>query len=191
MREIQSEFLSCKLKNAREDPDSWFVRLYNINTRLYAIDPKYEKSEIEVIAHMLAQLPKEYAELRTKLSGTKVEYDLDEVKEEIRLFYNSRLKKNSDKEEDEDEAFLIENKKNKFKKKFKGTCRKCGKYGHKSVDCWSNNSNSNKKTESNNMKKNVRCYNCNRFGHISRNSPNKVDDVIGFVGEYGILRREY
>ena len=27
MREIQSEVLSCKLKNAREYPDSWFVRL--------------------------------------------------------------------------------------------------------------------------------------------------------------------
>ena len=31
------------------------------------------------------------------------------------------------------------------------------------------------------MKKNVRCYNCNRFGHISRNCPNMVDEVIGFV----------
>ena len=53
------------------------------------------------------------------------------------------------------------------KSKFKGDCRKCGKYGHKAVDCRSK-SNTTEKRELTpkqkwNKRKNVKCYNCQKM----------------------------
>ena len=40
------------------------------------------------------------------------------------------------KKEKKNIALNTEQKKFRYKKPFKGTCRNCGKQGHKAADCW-------------------------------------------------------
>ena len=74
---------------------------------------------------------------------------------------------------------------------YKGTCPKCGKYGHKSSKCRSNpgNNDEEKDTQANRGNRNKSgfqgyCYNCGRYGHAKANckfkksneAANKIDE---------------
>ncbi len=48
--------------------------------------------------------------------------------------------------------------------RYKPTCENCGKYGHRSADCWFSPGRANK---------GVTCFACQQTGHVSSNCPNK------------------
>jgi len=85
---------------------------------------------------------------------------------------SGRIEKNND---DENDKLVKEEKALKagFKKQFKGKCRVCGKIGHKGADCWTLESNKDKrptryndKNDGNkNAKFNGNCNYCNKKGH--------------------------
>ena len=72
------------------------------------------------------------------------------------------------------------------KSKFKGDCRKCGKYGHKAVDCRSKDNTTEKKEltpEQRNKRTNVKCYNCQKMGHYASECNNQQNAPIKQKGE--------
>src|SRR5688500_3928512 len=76
-----------------------------------------------MMAHILASLPKEYLELITLIEGELEILNtltLTILKTRIRIFYNQKFKDKVDK------TALVA---------FKGTCRSCGKIGHKAYQC--------------------------------------------------------
>ena len=79
---------------------------------------------------------------------------LGDLKSKIRTFYTRKLKTLKSG----DELALLA-----VYKQFKGLCQKCGKQGHKALECRNKDPMQNK---------GVKCFNCNRYaGHIARDCP--------------------
>ena len=62
MIQLAGEFQDFTLKSTKTEPDEWFIALNNIMNRMCQIDTLLEKKEVEVTAHMMNKLPKEYSE---------------------------------------------------------------------------------------------------------------------------------
>ena len=92
-------------------------------------------SDEQVILHMLNNLPKEYniqiSKLETQMDDTSKLLTIDKVQVELRLRY-TRLKTTSQNygEEGMEQAMISYH-------CFKGKCMKCGRIGHKAVQCQS------------------------------------------------------
>jgi hypothetical protein len=112
-------------------------------------DFQYTISDDDMIAHIVYNvLPKEYDNtleiLRKDLDRTQPP-DLEDVKETIREKYEIILSRKQGKKKDENEEQVLATKVGgKF---FKGTCRICGKKGHKAGDCWENSKNADKRPD--------------------------------------------
>ena len=156
--QLTGEFNDCTLESTKADPDEWFIALDNIKNRMRQIDTSFEKKEVEVIAHMMNKLPKEYSEVITVIEGMGT-ITLSDLKSKLRAFYKRKFK-----DLNTNEIALFAN------GKFKGLCKNCGKQGHKAADCRSksNTAGANKETKG----KGVKCFNCNKYaGHIAKDCP--------------------
>ena len=60
LTDLLDDFKECTLKSKKSDPEDWFAELEQINEQLEDIDKDFAKSEKEVVAHILANLPKGY-----------------------------------------------------------------------------------------------------------------------------------
>jgi hypothetical protein len=151
----------------------------------------YEKKEFEIKAHILGNLPEEYSEVITKTTGENGNMDLSKIKKEIKGFWKCKFKEENDEKRDKEKDNLALAMQHKFKKFFKGKCRKCGKQGHKAADCYSKNQNANGNrgnsgnyhanqggncnTHGGNQNRgrqdNRKYYNCQTFDHIAAKCP--------------------
>jgi hypothetical protein len=55
---LVGEFTTSRLEGIKEDPGEWISRLEIMSHKMLALDPKYEKSDQEIIAHAFSHLPK-------------------------------------------------------------------------------------------------------------------------------------
>ncbi|GAX17144.1 hypothetical protein FisN_UnNu082, partial [Fistulifera solaris] len=180
LAEALAAFSRCKLAKKEDDPDKWFMETDRLNNRLAAIGREHRKSEVELKAHYTGNLPKEYGDLLTKLSGKLADYDVFAIEEEIRNKWKRDFKPSDEEAEkkEKNHALNVENggnKKKGAKKKFKGRCRNCGEIGHKAFEC--------------KKEKKLVCYNCGKEGHKANECPDKTDkkdddkkDLGMFVG---------
>ena len=106
--------------------------------------------------HILYHLPSEYDNINDKFLkdlDDEKEIDLEDLRADLRRKYNRLMDlghiENSDY--DNDDKIVKEEKalKTGFKKQFKGKCRVCGKIGHKGADCWTLESNKDKRPANN------------------------------------------
>lgn len=182
LTELLQEFTSCKLESTAVDPDTWFLKIDAINTKLKAINIAYEKKDYEMKAHLLGNLPSGYEDVKTKISGNEANHTVREIEKEItkkwrRDFAPNEAKADSNK--NNNVAFNVEGKQQGFgkggktkwfgSKKFKGKCRKCGQQGHKATECQS--------------KKKV-CFECGKEGHFARECPSKGKVGQGQTGMF-------
>ena len=96
-------------------------------------------------------------------------------------------------DDDNNEKITKEEKalKTSFKKQFKGKCRVCGKIGHKGADCWTLESNKNKRPENYHGKENSEkkqnfmgtCHYCHKKGHREAECRTKLNDNANNVEE--------
>ena len=66
-----------------QDPDTWFLKIDAINTKLKSINQNYEKKDYEMKAHLLGNLPSGYEDVKTKISGKEAEYSVRDIEREI------------------------------------------------------------------------------------------------------------
>ena len=166
LTETLGEFTPCCMKTKEEDPDKWFMEIDRINDKLEEIGAQYRKKDYKLKAHLLGYLPEGYEDVRTKVSGSEDKFKVSEVEDEIRNKWKRDFKAKDDKSGNE-HALNVEE---KGKRRFKGKCRKCGKQGHKAVNCKSD-------------KKGV-CFECGEDGHFARDCPNKDKDKTGKLGMF-------
>jgi hypothetical protein len=144
-----------------------------------------EKTDAELVAHMLATALISYNPVTTLVHGRELkEKDiLKYTREQYRVYWKCHFEGQghqqrqhkmspnvayaiSDKDTTEPRTFSRNNNSKKTWKKFKGNCRKCGEQGHRANKC----------TKNTNSKENRRCYVCKQVGHISPNFPHKTNN---------------
>jgi hypothetical protein len=129
--DLEKDFRNCVLKSVRTEPDGWFNELEGIRFRLGTLGSSIDDDTI--LAHLLNSLPKDYGSLQQaqrSLLEIETETGRHVTVESLKRAIRNAHKDMKSRSKVPEEAF--------FAKKFKGTCNKCGKQGHKGPDCWSN-----------------------------------------------------
>ena len=124
---LDQAFSDCKLVGMQKDPELWFNDLYHLNMRLTRIHLKYPKEELQVKSHMMTAMSNDHERIIIKFRGDVNDTTLVMLHKEAVLPYKSLIKTVGGKTISE--SVLTAKSKTSWKK-FKGTCRKCGKIGH-------------------------------------------------------------
>ena len=183
--ELSEAFGKCKLTETKQDPELWFNDLDHLNMRIARINKKYEMDDLQMKSHIMTSMSSGYDSVVVKYRGELAETPLTKLRKEIGLQYKTLLKTTKNKSE----SALVANVNKHPYKKFKGTCRNCGKIGHKANECRSAKSTADTtdSTKTAGDKSNVTCFNCQEKGHYANKCPkpkkDKADnDMAMFVG---------
>ena len=166
--QLKKDFANSKLSSLDTRPDEWMSELESFRTEMNKIEirGKTEMSEVDLIIHILSNLPEEYevavSELERKLKDDSIQLKMEDIRETLSSRYE-RIAKN-DKAREEEVAFMA------FKKQFKGMCKKCGEYGHKSQDCPKH------KTGRDQKKFRGKCWYCGEEGHTAFHCEKRKSD---------------
>jgi hypothetical protein len=179
--QLKKEFANSRLKSAAHNSDDWITDLEFYRTQMnnVQIPGKSDMSEVDLIIHILSDLPEEYEVVVSKIEEKLKTQPSAVTLEDVRTDLNSRFKRIQKHEEEttnekglstktiEQLAELDETALAAFIKQFKGLCNKCGKYGHKGADCKSNDKNNDDNPSGYDKDRGNRgqCYYCGKFGH--------------------------
>ena len=166
--QLKKEFNDSKLEDATTDPDEWIADMERIRQRLKTL--KAEIEDEDFIIHILNNLPNEYENMveamEVEMEDTTKKLELKTVRERLRAKYQ-RIKKQNNVEDDK--ALIMRH------QQFKGTCRNCGKYGHKAKDCRNKERNNKNDQRINNNNRdergpriNGKCNYCGKEGHMEK-----------------------
>ena len=138
---LKRKFRNSKLRDYT-DPDEWITDLEEIQSKVFEIDESRTQNHIsneDIMISVINGLLKAYDIERNELEKDLENDTLDMT--ELRLKLATIFERIKDKEEhendDKEESAMTRQDKAptwKAKKKFKGRCYNCGKYGHKDVD---------------------------------------------------------
>jgi hypothetical protein len=147
-----------KTKAAIQQLELWSKRLGNI-------DKHYKKTDRELKAHVLTNLPMLYEPVKTKLHNILNETSMRQL--HWKILNAKQLAMESELEEENDHHALYNY------KPYKGNCTMCGKMGHKAEACRDN-------------KGHVECWNCHKKGHYKsyckETSGGNASHSVGWTG---------
>ena len=79
---LTGEFTKCVYDSKSNNLEEWFIKLEVLRNKIKAIDASYAKQDMELIAHIMNSLPKEYSEVITTIEGSD-DTTLDDVKAKL------------------------------------------------------------------------------------------------------------
>ena len=88
---LTGEFSNCVYDGKLYTLEEWFIKLELLQMKIKIIDASYAKQDMELVAHILNSLPKEYSEVVTNIEGSD-DLTLADVKAKLRSFYQRRMK---------------------------------------------------------------------------------------------------
>ncbi|TAF30165.1 MAG: hypothetical protein EAZ68_23195, partial [Oscillatoriales cyanobacterium] len=194
--DLEQEFNKCVLWKEDKNPDEWFSELERIRLQLRMDFDIHMYDDEKLISHILYNtkprlydtiitvLKRDFMQMNEERGDTvneireyqrKQSQNLAKIKMEIRQVYaNTKIgyKKYSSRES----VLMTTGKNKKPYKPFKGTCRICGKRGHKAVDCFENKNKQQDKSRTPNRghsaniagereKGKMKCSYCGKDGH--------------------------
>ncbi|KAI2499592.1 hypothetical protein MHU86_14887 [Fragilaria crotonensis] len=161
--ELDQAFSECKLDGTSKDPELWFNDLDHLNMRLARINLKYEKDDLQMKSRMMKAMSTDYDSVIVKFRGDLSDTPLAKLRKEVVLQFKTLVKDGRGRGS---ESVLSSS------NTFKGTCRNCGKIGHKAHECRSAKVESTEgptkdASTADVDKSNVTCYNCQGKGHYA------------------------
>jgi hypothetical protein len=180
--DLPEAFANCKLNETKKGPGLWFNDLDHFNIRIGRINKKYEKDDLQMKNHIMTSMSSGYDPARrVEVQRRAGDNPLAKLRKEITLQYKALAKAGS---KNKLESAMVANVNKHPYKKFKGTCRNCGKIGHKADECRS------AKTEPVVAvdKAHVTFFNCQEKGHYANKctKPKKdktaTNNMAMFVG---------
>ena len=175
--DLNKEYMALDMK-VSDDPEEFITELSELRSRMKKEPFNQVIEEQSYLLRILNGLPSEYENVVERLEELLAEEELtvEKVKETVRSKYK-RLKSSMGIENEDDIALASsETYDSKFKKAkgkgFKGTCRICGKYGHKASDCWFKDG-KNPKNNRNEKRFTGKCNYCGIIGHKERDCRKK------------------
>ena len=184
--DLETMFNTCASEDGTEDPDKCFQRLNHLRCRLEEIGK--EKDDNSVISVILTHLPEEYAsvcqwarkEARNKL------LTLDDLMADIQSIYRTKINDiktyefGANNNEDVSDKAMSASTKKPGRTRYDGSCSFCGKYVHKTEDCFKNPQSPKFKGEQvikgnngNGKKGPIICHICGKPGHIAPHCRNR------------------
>jgi len=128
---LTTEYNNCKLKKASNDPNLWYAEIDHLMLKMERAGAQ-QKSEKEVVAFIMSQIPAEYKVATQALRVKPVdERTLELVKNVYSEFWGSKFKNKESMKSTEDNVALYTDggkkpwQKNNSWKKFKGMCSWC------------------------------------------------------------------
>ena len=164
--DLLEEFKECRLKSRKKDPEDWYVEIDELNEQLGEIDSDFKKSEKEMAAHVLSNLPRRgYNNLKDMIKmNDNYLNDLDKVKKQVSKHWKSKHRKkkgkydssSSESEDDSSSDSSYEERSKRKRKKKRDlyalninkekadtrneygmiVCGHCKKIGHGIANCW-------------------------------------------------------
>ena len=108
---LKKEFAECKLESVKSDPDEWITKLEHIRIRIKGIQNAQPIDDDNMMAHILANLPKGYSELITtiesELDQSNKTITVDMLVERIRNYYRRKFENSTKNEKGVDEVALV------------------------------------------------------------------------------------
>jgi len=180
----------------KEDPDEWITNLERLRQLIAECGKQLMTMNLSSISYIT--LTTEYDNINDKYLkdlDDRNDVNLEDLRADLRCKYDrlvdsGRIEKIN---EDRNDKLVREERalKTGFKKQFKGKCHVCGKIGHKGTDCWTLDSNKEKrptryndKNDGNrNYKFNGNCNYCDKKGHKEADCRTKQRDKTNNVEE--------
>lgn len=141
----------------KENPKNMIVKVIQLNKWLKKVKNRYEKDEIKLITHLFAWLLAACLPVKVASQNSGIEkMDLKKVQKDLVALVCKELYDGEEQDNKKGIAIMAdegeENKRlwssKKHHKKFKSECQKCGRAGHKAVDCYVKTKISGEKNES-------------------------------------------
>ena len=192
---LEQKFYKSELTSCESDPDVWFAQLENWRTRIKALNDKSAISDHVMTMHILSHLPNEYENTIENAMDNVSTLGLEGLKDKIHAKYSrimnertsTRKSRNAEKAllasalshaTQRDTAFAA------YIKQFKGTCRNCGKYGHKSDSCpdkKTSTTNSSDGKQPSGGRFNGKCHYCGIYGHKKIDCKKLRSEIADFL----------
>ena len=169
---LKKKFANSRLEDLKTNPDEWITELEGLRYDMEEMHIATTMSDLDFLIHVLNNLPEEYDVVLDGMESRLMLKDTDPkllTIEDMRSRLNNRFERVKERFHEKerphgDVAYYANT-------GFKGSCTKCGKYGHKGSDCRSRNGNGTgfKGT----------CYTCSEKGHMARNCPKRKERHSG------------
>ena len=133
---LKNEFANSTLGDVSTPPDKWVSELESLRNQMNTIliPNKSDMTEVDLIIHILSNLPEEYkvavAELEKDMQSQTKPLEMENVRRVLDSRFE-RLSKNTDVFDESGEKVFAA----WAKKQYNGICGKCGEYGHLSNNC--------------------------------------------------------
>jgi hypothetical protein len=176
LAKLHKSFYGAKLKK-NVNPDIFITYLEDLRGRMENMGS--EMTDDQFILHVVNNLTEDYMNqvenLERRIGSETDPLDIEDVREELNLKFErlkTRGKNNSDDDDDEHALFAGGN-------KSRSKCNHCGKFGHKSADCYSKGKNEKTDQGSKNGAGKFKgdCFYCKKPGHRAADCRKKKKDL--------------
>ena len=207
LAELQQRYSEVITKQPYACPDIWVNDLEYFSLQM-AEAGGTKKSSADIIAHLITSVPRIYDPVITLVTSKPITTSglLAETQVLMRNYWVRNIKNKyattpatSNKKHHEAYAYNTtpENPPSAMSaqrpwRKFKGMCKHCGKQGHRIENCYAKQREEGKtpdETGNEKRKFGIKCYTCNKIGHISRECPEsrKMNNQnTQFVGHFEV-----
>ena len=162
---LKKKFANSKLESIDVYPNEWITKLESLQNDMDNICLSTKMSDQDFLIHILNNLPEEYDVVLDGLESRLMLDESDKNKltiKDVQDKLNNRYERLNERDKHIEEIAMY------TKTQYKGLCTKCGKYGHKGIQCPDEK----------------QCWKCGEKGHMVKDCKKREDKKANNAIEY-------